>query len=90
MISLNGAVDVSLPNMNQEKNPRSFVIAGQSIIFVTVSYIGSSYNGLHIFTSPLLLKIKPTNVAVQSAKLVNLIALTQLNIFSKKNKMYLQ
>lgn len=80
MTSWNGAVDVSFPKMNQEKNPRSFVIAGQSIIFVTVSYIGSSYNGLQIFTSPLLLNIKPTNAAVQSAKLVNLIVLTQLNV----------
>lgn len=84
MTSLNGAVDVSFPKMNHEKNPRSFVIEGQSIIFVTVSYMGSSYNGLQILTSPLLLKIKPTNAADQSAKLVNLIALTQL----KKKLMY--
>lgn len=78
MISLNGAVDVSLPKTNQEKKPFSFVMDGQSIIFVTVSYVGSSYSGLQIFASPLLLTIKPTNAANQSAKPVNRIALTQL------------
>lgn len=86
MISLKGAMDVSLPSTNNEKNPRSLVTVGQSIIFVTVSYTGSSYNGRHTFASPLPLTIKPTNAANQSAMLVNRIALTQLSVHRTRKK----
>jgi len=92
MISLNGAVDVSFPKTNQEKNPRSFVTAGQSIIVVTVSYAGSSYSGRQTFASTLPLTIRPANAVVHSAKLASRIALTQLDtrwrvLFAKKKQL---